>query len=125
MKDIVNIEIPAKPDFILTVRLAVSAIAERAGFDIEDIEDLKVASAEACMLLFAAGPESIKISVVINNGLEIELKATGSGGAVDLGDEAGELSKYLLEALVDRCDFHCRDDVVDGISFYKKLMPED
>ncbi|MFS8513265.1 MAG: anti-sigma B factor RsbW, partial [Planifilum fulgidum] len=47
-KDMIELTIPAKADFVGVVRLAVSGIASRMGFSYDDIEDLKVAVAEAC-----------------------------------------------------------------------------
>lgn len=127
MNDVIKIEVPAKPDYILAVRLAVSAIAERAGFDVEDIEDLKVATAEACMLMLGSHPETIEIRIELSGGMHIDLDARGKLRGTE-SDEAAELSRYLLEALVDECAFlpeaAAADDYQDGIRsirFYKKL----
>lgn len=127
MNDVIKIEIPAKPDYILAVRLAVSAVAERAGFDVEDIEDLKVATAEACMLMLGSHPDAIAIDITLDGGMRIGLDALGKSAKSEI-DEAAELSRYLLEALVDECDFlpeHAgQGDLQDGIRsirFYKKL----
>jgi serine/threonine-protein kinase RsbW len=73
--DVIRLQFPARPEYILAVRLAVSAVAERVGFDIEDIEDLKVASAEACTLLLSAGADTIDISLVVQSGLELLFEA--------------------------------------------------
>ncbi len=48
MVDLLKFSIPGKPDYVGVVRLAVSSVANRAGFDIEAIEDIKVAVSEAC-----------------------------------------------------------------------------
>lgn len=122
--DVVKLEFPAKPDYILAVRLAVSAVAERAGFDIEDIEDLKVATAEACMLLLAACPDSVSIKITIDSGIRIDLSAPGAGAEAEADDDTAELSRCLLEALVDKCDFTGGSDgeaSVRSVSFFKKL----
>lgn len=127
MKDVIRIEFPAKPDYILAVRLAVSAIAERARFDIEDIEDLKVATAEACMLMLGSHPDTIEIRIEINGGMHIDLDAIGRLRSAE-SDEAAELSRCLLEALVDECTFlpettaaENHTDGIRSIRFYKKL----
>ena len=125
--DVIKLDFPAKPDYILAIRLAVSAIAERAGFGIEDIEDLKVATAEGCMLLLSSGPDSVLINVTVKDGLSIELSAVGQTGKATEDDDSAELSRCLLEALVDRCDFTpaqaggSEEGVMSKISFYKKL----
>lgn len=46
--DTIKLSIPNKPEYVSVVRLTVAAIANRLGFDIEAIEDMKVAIAEAC-----------------------------------------------------------------------------
>ena len=120
--DIIKLEIPAKPDYIVAVRLTVSAVAQRAGFDIEDIEDLKVAAAEACMLFLATEPDIISININVMNGVVIDFCAAGGAiGAANTDDEAADLSRYLLEALVDKCDFFKQEDILQRISFSKKL----
>ncbi|QEK10890.1 histidine kinase [Crassaminicella thermophila] len=48
MTDHFSISVPSKPEYVHVVRLTASAIASRMGFDIEQIEDIKVAIAEAC-----------------------------------------------------------------------------
>lgn len=128
MNDIIKIEFPAKPDYILAVRLAVSAIAERAGFDVEDIEDLKVATAEACMLMLGSHPDTIEIRIELSSGMHIDLDALGKLRKTEAEDEAAELSRCLLEALVDECAFmpeHTAacdgEDGIRSIRFYKKL----
>ncbi len=40
--------LPNKPEYVSLVRLAASGIAGRMGFDVETVEDIKLAVAEAC-----------------------------------------------------------------------------
>ena len=121
--DIVRLSVPARPDYILAVRLAVSAVAERVGFDIEDIEDLKVASAEACTLLLAANPASIELYLTVCDGLCLDFKADGKAakGSLPIQDEHN-LSQYLLDALVDSCDFASDGSVINAVKLKKKRI---
>ena len=48
MTDVLKFSVPGKPEYIGTIRLAVSSLANCAGFDIEAVEDIKVAVSEAC-----------------------------------------------------------------------------
>ena len=48
MLDVLNFSIPGKPEYIQMLRLAIGSIAGKSGFDVEKIEDIKVAVAEAC-----------------------------------------------------------------------------
>lgn len=117
--DVIKLSFPAKPDYILAVRLAVSAIAQRVGFYIDDIEDIKVASAEACILLLSVEPETLDISITINDGIQIDVNAVGELKCAHC-EENGEMSQYLLEALVDTCQLIEKDGVLAGVRIYKK-----
>ncbi len=119
--DVFELTFPAKPDYILAVRLTISAIAERIGYNIEDIEDIKVASAEACTLLLAACPETVNIKITVIDGILIEFEAKGQKGSSAQQDEASELSQYLLEALVDECELIKKDGILKRIRISKKL----
>ena len=46
--DEIKLSIPNKPEYVGVARLTVAAIASRIGFDIEKIEDMKIAVSEAC-----------------------------------------------------------------------------
>ena len=46
--DNLKIVIPGKPEYVTMIRLATSSLAAKAGFDLDDVEDIKMAVAEAC-----------------------------------------------------------------------------
>jgi len=48
-RDLIEIRIPSKSEYVSVVRLTASGIANRLGFSYEDIEDVKVAIGEACI----------------------------------------------------------------------------
>lgn len=116
--DVIRLQFPARPDYILAVRLAVSAVAQRVGFDIEDIEDLKVASAEACTLLLAAGARTVDISLEVQDGLTLLFEARGC--AAQSAEEGDGMSQYLLDALVDACEMS-GDGEVKSVRLKKSL----
>ena len=47
-RDLLTMTVPAKPEYVSVVRLAVSGILSRMAFTAEEIEDVKVALSEAC-----------------------------------------------------------------------------
>lgn len=118
-KDKVSLSVPAKPEYIVAVRLLVSAISERAGFSLDDIEDMKIASAEACKLLLKESPEAIEVVITKGEGIHVCLTGVAPKGSKDEVDEVGELSQYLLEALVDRCDLGHQGKMLKSINIYK------
>ena len=48
--DRVELTFPARGDLIVLARLVTSAVSARAGFDIEELEDLRLAVGELCLL---------------------------------------------------------------------------
>lgn len=44
----IRIDVPALSEYVSVVRLAISGLASRVGFTIEDIEDIKIAVSEGC-----------------------------------------------------------------------------
>lgn len=120
--DIINLTIPAKPEYVLTVRLAVAGIATRAGLDVESIEDLKVCVAEGCILLIGEDKtvedERIDISFTFDEALKIDLSRKKR--CTLLSGEAGELSVSIMESLVDNVSISCEDEAC-AISLVKQL----
>lgn len=80
----VKIQIPAQSDFVGVVRLAVSGVASRMNFSIDEIEDIKVAVSEACtnavQHAYGGGDGLIDVSVMLHSDrLEILVKDSGKG----------------------------------------------
>ena len=57
MADKLTFVIPGKPEYITMVRLAVGSAADNAGFNIDQIEDIKNAVGEACKNICCHGSE--------------------------------------------------------------------
>ncbi|NDC82116.1 anti-sigma B factor RsbW [bacterium] len=80
----VCIQIPAISDFVGVVRLAVSGVASRMQFSLDDIEDIKVAVSEACTnaVQHAYGSVNGFIDVEMtlhSDKLEIVVRDSGKG----------------------------------------------
>lgn len=48
-RNIIKLSIPKKPEYVSVARLTASAVASKIGFNVEEIDDIKVALAEACI----------------------------------------------------------------------------
>ncbi len=109
--DVINLIIPAKPEYVLTVRLAVAGIATRAGLDVESIEDLKVCVAEGCILLIGEDEpkENENISILFSIEDELKIELSRKRECTLLSAEAGELSVSIMESLVDGVSIDCKD----------------
>jgi serine/threonine-protein kinase RsbW len=80
----VSITIPSSSEYVGVVRLAISGIATRMNFTVEEIEDIKIAISEACTnAVQHAYPDTvgrINISSTIDNDkLTIEVSDHGVG----------------------------------------------
>jgi serine/threonine-protein kinase RsbW len=120
----VSMTLPAEAEFIDVVRLTLYGICTKVGFSYEDIEDMKVAVAEACnnVVVHAyepghAGTMDVRFELV-GNGLRITVKDEGHSfdftekaqKAESLHDKSleeaqiGGLGIYLMQALMDNVE---------------------
>ena len=117
MKDVVSdnvaLVLPAKREYVSTARLTASSVANRIGFNIDEIEDIKVSVSEVCnMILSRAGDKlnQYKISFEVKSD---KLEITFTGNETELGcfDNAAEneFGLYIIKALMDSVDL-CNDN---------------
>lgn len=99
--DQIMLTIPPKAEYIMVVRLTLSGIAARAGFDFETIEDLKMAISEV-FNLFEIEQLMNKISIEFNVTSEyLDMRIEVSGGEV----KDNEFAKVILQTLIDEVEF--------------------
>jgi serine/threonine-protein kinase RsbW len=106
--DRIELTFPARGDLIVLARLVTSAISARAGFDIEELEDLRLAVGELCLLTLQGhdsryGDLRLEMSVLDDAiGVECTLEHAAPGGETHPDeDESALLSEQILDALVD------------------------
>src|SRR5919197_3598599 len=70
----VRLTIPAALEFVRIARLTASGVASRVGFDVEEIEDLRVAVDElSSILVDSTGAELLELAFTpSDDGIEIE-----------------------------------------------------
>lgn len=114
-KDIISLTLPNAPEYVSIARLTLSGIANRMGFNIEDIEDLKVAVAEACTNAIKHGcgndcSYSIEFSV-LKDKLRIEIRDGGEGFDYEKLKEPdltrpkeGGLGLFIIKTLMDEVE---------------------
>lgn len=130
--DCIKLRIPSKPEYVSVVRLTISAIANRCGFNIEDIEDIKVAVGEACTnaIIHVESDKEKEIAIdcrVSQEGLCIVIVDNGSGfdyTKLDLPDlrnpkESG-LGIFIIKSLMDEVEFSSSLDGGTSIKMLKK-----
>jgi anti-sigma regulatory factor (Ser/Thr protein kinase) len=118
----VELEVPARPEYVAVVRLAVASLGRLAGLDEATVEDLKIAVSEAttsAMLVnqAAGGLDPVSIAWARGDGqVVIEISDRGEGEdatEVDDGELRGiraGISVALLESIVDGCEVVPRPD---------------
>ncbi len=117
--DRIELTFPARGDLIVLARLVTSAISARAGFDIEELEDLRLAVGELCLLTLQGhdaryGDLHLELNVLDDAiGVQCTLKhAAPSGEAQPDEDESALLSQQILDALVDEHGRESQDGLV-------------
>ena len=104
---VVRLSVPAALEYVRIVRLTGSGVASRLGFDIEEIENLRVALDElASMAIDVASGGELEITFFTT---DTELRITGRApvaDGVDVGVEA--LTAQILKAVID--DYELRTE---------------
>jgi anti-sigma regulatory factor (Ser/Thr protein kinase) len=115
MSEVVELSIPVKADLVVLARLTAATVASRAQFDVEEIEDLRLAVDELCISLvegmeggrldlrFIRDDDSIEVFCRYRSGGGTEVAAAdGPSRPAEAVDEALlGLSGRILDALVD------------------------
>lgn len=116
MTDILKFSVPGKPEYVSMVRLAVSSLANYAGFDIEAVEDIKVAVSEACTnVVCHARPDYVECYEVACEVCDDRLIICieDNAGGYDVGKyqapvmdnpREGGLGIFIIKALMDEVD---------------------
>jgi serine/threonine-protein kinase RsbW len=107
---IVRVSIPAAPEWVGVARLAAAGIASRLNFSIEDIEDLKLAVAEACTCCIQTpGGDEIRlacelyadrITITVQRDA-VGIKTGARRSAEEALSEFDGLGVFLIRALMD------------------------
>jgi serine/threonine-protein kinase RsbW len=103
----VSLTIPARPDYLVLARLALSAVCRLTPLSPEEIADLKLAITEAANdYVDDSRPldDESRVSFsfrLLDDRLAMEL--SGPGSTVSAVEQ--ELSRAIIEATVDECSF--------------------
>jgi serine/threonine-protein kinase RsbW len=102
----VSLGIPAKPEYLVLVRLALSAVCRLTPLGPDEVADLKLAVTEAATTRVQADRPGDEESPELRVGMRLDedlLEVTLRGGAAaSVAAEERELSKAIIEATVDR-----------------------
>jgi serine/threonine-protein kinase RsbW len=107
--EVVELEIPARAEFVGIARMAVSALAGvRPGLQYERVDDLRIVVSEACTsAIEAAGTQAGRVTVrCFDSAEQLEVRIEAAVGAFDsaMAEAAGGSDEFrisLIRALVD------------------------
>ncbi|MEX0665712.1 MAG: hypothetical protein WD598_13230 [Acidimicrobiia bacterium] len=107
----VTLVVPANPEYLRLARLAAADAGSRAGFNYEEIDDLRIGVNELCHVLIGTGAAG---TVAIDfhtepNAVIVEGFASTPGASVD-----NEFTETILTRVVDE---HAVTDADDGRRF--------
>ena len=94
-EDIVELIVPNERKYLHVVRLAVSGVASREGFSIEEIEDIKLAVGEAC-----------------TNAMEHAYEAGAPNATIRIRCRV-EPGEFIVEVIDEGCGFDPDDVIID------------
>ena len=126
----IKMEISANPEYVSIIRLTTSGIANKVGFCLDDIEDLKVAISEACTNAIKHSLEDrfTIIYTMIEKGLTIEIIDNGKGyntkevSEPDLDNlkESG-MGLFIIKSLMDEVNVESTEGKGTSIKMTKYL----
>jgi hypothetical protein len=115
----VRLTVPAKPEYIVLTRLALSAVCRLTPLEPEDVADLKLAVTEAATAF--VGEDSDE---QLSCGFELEdqrlVLEIGGPHSATVSAEEQELGQAIIQATVDECEFRA-----DGVTLVKYLREDE
>jgi serine/threonine-protein kinase RsbW len=122
--DTVELKIPARAEWVAVARLAVAAVASRLRFSVDEIEDIKLAVAEACTNCIQHGSDTDRIEItselaadevrvsVRDRSVGHKLESVEKDAGFAEGRRTEELGVFLIRALMDEVTY--RVDAREG-----------
>jgi len=112
-------EITSNPEYVGIIRLTTSGVANKIGFSIDDIEDMKVAVSEACTNAIKHSSDNmfnITFSI-LENGLTIEIQDNGKGYDIENtaqpdfeNPKENGLGLFIMQTLMDDVSIESKEN---------------
>lgn len=98
----VELTLPADARLVRLARLVASGVATAAGFDVEEVEDLRIGVDELCGALVEGGDGSpLHLQFVLGDHEVLVDGSTGSQGLEQLDQQRISLSRQILAVVAD------------------------
>lgn len=117
IKDSITMSIPNKPEYVSVIRLTTSALANKIGFNIEEIDDIKVAIAEACTFILHNETENENFNIEYNlYDSKISITVRGNNSNAKLNEfKENELGLFIIKSLMDEVNFYDKKGYIEII----------
>lgn len=124
--------LPDKPEYVSLARMSAAALANQAGLDINEVEEIKVALSEACTnaLRYGCTNDShyeVRLTVAPKD-LIIVVSDSGDGYDFDSvkepeigGDQIGGFGLYIIRSLMDSTEIVSERGRGTTITLHKNL----
>jgi len=112
--DNIYLKIPKKSEYMSTIRLTTSAVSNLKGFNVDDIEDIKVIISETCTF-FINNIEQVTepldmVYEISENKIKIEVTDLNEG--IINEESLGDMSIMIIESLSDSYNFDLKNKKV-------------
>jgi serine/threonine-protein kinase RsbW len=103
----IELVLPADTRLVRVARLVASGVATTAGFDVDEVEDLRIAVDELCSALIEGGDGGpLLLGFELDEGLVAVIGSTTSADSAEFEPERLALSRQILAVVVDDYDIH-------------------
>ena len=107
--DRIAIKLPCKAEYVSVARLTASGVANRAGFDLDTVEDIKVAVSEVCSRIISVAENSSKHYEIDFNICENKLVINFSSDVKKIDrifqDDEDGLGMSIIDAFMDDVEY--------------------
>lgn len=111
--DNIKIELPSNPQYLQMLRLSTASIANKVGFDVDKLEDIKVVVSEIFTYLLPDNEKMLVNFDLLENGLSISFDRKKMEKEEGLNDASFEIKKQILLYLSD--DLQLEDEKITVI----------
>ncbi|GAE88321.1 ATP-binding protein [Acetivibrio straminisolvens] len=105
VNDKIELTLPFKAEYVSVARLVASGVCSRIGFDIEAIEDIKVAISEVCSKIVSIGSEIANSYTIVydvsENALDVSYVCDDPSLKCIFDEEKDGLAINIITALMD------------------------
>ena len=104
---LIELVLPADTRLVRVARLVASGVATTAGFDVDEVEDLRIAVDELCTALVEGGDgSSLLLGFDLGDGEVTVIGSTSAAGGAAFEPDRLALSRQILAVVADEHELH-------------------